>query len=121
MSSDRSRQGQPGEERGGPASEEPTSGSGTRLPDYVPFGWPDRFGRGEETTPEGTERVGSYGDEVAPAVRGDDVVPEGIATLAILVGVVLFLVPEPITSLVGALLVAGGAAVVLGEAFRGGK
>lgn len=95
------------------ATEGSRSGAGT--PEYVPFGWPNLFGRGARD--RDVEHAGSYGDEVGPATSGSgSVVPEGVAAAAIVVGIVMFLLPEPITSLLGAGLVAGGVAALLWDA-----
>ncbi|WP_225335680.1 hypothetical protein [Halomicrobium urmianum] len=100
------------------AAGESSRGAGT--PDYVPFGWPNLFGRGAQD--RDAERAGSYGDEVPSATSEDgSAVPEGLAAAAVVVGVFLFLVPEPVSSLLGAGLVAGGVAALLWDATRGGK
>ncbi|WP_226011270.1 hypothetical protein [Halomicrobium salinisoli] len=68
------------------------------------------------------EPAGSDGDEDARGTRGDGtVVAEGLAAVAVVVGVFLIFVPEPVTSLLGAVLVTGGAAGLLRDASSGAK
>ncbi|NEU58637.1 hypothetical protein [Halorussus sp. MSC15.2] len=68
--------------------------------------WPYRFGRGDDDAEVGDES----GD--ARAGRGDDRdesrVDEGLVTLFLVVGVILFVFPEPGTSVVGLFLVLVG-------------
>lgn len=91
--------------------------------DFVPFGWPTLPSRGRSggtaAAEQYDERTGA-GDATGPASertlgrdRRDETAggwtDDGLITLLMVVGVALFLFPEPATSVVGLVLVGAGA------------
>lgn len=83
------------------------------LPGFIPYGWPAVFGRGDEYEyAEDDYAEHPYEEEYsAEYERADEEgtwLDEGLITLTIVAGVVLFLFPEPATSGLGILLIAIG-------------
>ena len=113
MSRDRRRSEYPPEERRDETASE-REDDGRTLPYFVPFGWPSVFDRGDETYGaeryEGERSRPAYGGADTDRVDGDEGtwLDEGLITLLIVVGVVLFLFPEPGTSALGILLIGVG-------------
>ncbi len=84
----------------------------------------DQSGREHRREESDTDReaVGASRRGATSRPRNDaGVVAEGLAAAALVVGVFLFFVPEPVTSLLGAVLVVVGAAGLLGDAIGGRK
>lgn len=119
MSRDRSRTEFPGEgERNqDPYDREDRSASGgddgPTLPGVIPFGWPTALRRGatDDTPPGGgvdADGGGSYRREVERADVDDTWIDEGVIALTLVVGVALFLFPEPATSGLGLVLIVVG-------------
>lgn len=87
-----------------------------------PFGWGAGWGWGWPTTYGDADDDAAYGDET----YGDDVAAErdekdswwdeGLISLLLVGGVVLFLLPEPITSTIGIFSVAAGVILWVADA-----
>lgn len=96
---------------GDPYDDEPTGADDSQSPYSWPpwgagwgWGWPSGYWWGTDEEPGDADRPSG-----SPRTDDDTWLDEGIYTLLILVGVALFLFPEPGTSMVGILLmIAGG-------------
>ena len=86
------------------------AGAGSRLPFAGPSrGWrPTFLGRGESADPE-TEGRGLEGED-------DGWLDEGLIGALLVAGVVLFLIPEPATSMLGIMLIILGVAAFVADA-----
>jgi hypothetical protein len=106
-------------DRTGPVGDRPDhyaydddSGSGTLVPrPAFPWGWPPSYFRGDQD--EGYENRLDYGEESQhqePVGEDEDDswLGEGMITLLIVAGAVLFLFPEPATSALGIVLLGIG-------------
>ena len=84
----------------------------SRLPAFVPFGWPTVFNRDRDNEAYREEEYAGYDDENTGYERAgeddDSWLDEGLIGLVLIAGVVLFLFPEPATSGLGVLLIAIG-------------
>ena len=82
---------------------------------YTPGWWPLRSGDDEEAaySDDGDPRSATDSD-----AGTDDRANEELISLFLLVGVILFLIPEPVTSTIGIVLVLAGVAAWIADALR---